>query len=145
MLSSSFDVTAVRFSMLTLGVVAAATACGLLGTSILQSPHPHAAACMAASGLKSFGVPMLYGGVGLLALWAHVETRHSHWEWHGWREMGRPVFTMRAIRGCLASAVGVAIVLCFVGLGDAIIGTSRAAQKVANGACPLPVTSTAKG
>lgn len=145
MLGSSFDVAAVRFGMLTLGVVAAATACGLLGTSILQSPHPHAAACMAASGLQSFGEPLLYGGAGLLALWAHVETRHNHWEWHGWREKGRPVLTMRAIRGCLASAVGVAIVLCFVGLGDAIIGTSRVAQKVANGACPLPVTSTSNG
>lgn len=145
MLSSSFDVTAVRFSMLTLGVVAAATACGLLGTSILQSPNPHVAACMAASGLKSFGEPMLHGGTGMLALWAHVETRHNYWEWHGWREKGRPLLTMRFIRGCLAAAVSVAIIASFVGLGDAIVGTARTAQKVANGACPLPVASTTKG
>lgn len=145
MLGSSFNATTVRFSMLTLGIVGAATAFGLLGTSILQSPNPHVAACMAASGLESFKDPMLHGGTGLLALWAHVETRHNYWEWHGWRGKGRPLVTMRFIRGCLDAAVVVAIAACFIGLGDAIAGASRAAQKVADGACPLPVASTAKG
>ncbi|WP_438853052.1 hypothetical protein [Brevundimonas nasdae] len=141
---AKFDLPSLRFSMLTLGVAASAAACGLIGSSILQAPEPQVAACMSASGLKAFAYSLCYGGAGLLALWALAETRGYTWEWHGWREAGRPLLSLRFFRDVLSVAVVVAIIASFVHFGDAVMGSGNAAQRISEGACPSQAVSADK-
>lgn len=109
-----------------------------MGSAIIESPYPQVAACMAAGGIKAFATALIYGGMGLLALWALSETRGLSWEWHGWRERGRPLLSLRLFRDLLNITVFVAIIACFTQIGDAAFGSAHAASKVAAGSCPLP-------